>query len=223
MSTRSSHSPESARPTNPAGQPSLALLAKDLCFGGSFDPPHVGHLIVARAAAEAAGLRRVRLIVAGQSPFKANATPGHLRLEMCRLAVADDPGFVIDDRELGREGKSFTADTAEVLRDELGAPPAWLIGSDLLPTLPRWHRSAELLADPPTLIRLVVAHRAGHPMEVDALPPEVRQLARQAVIVPQIDVSSTMVRDRVAAGRSIRHLVPEAVERLIASRGLYRA
>ena len=192
-------------------------------MGGSFDPPHLGHLITARLAAEAAGFQGVRLVVAARSPFKTGgyaSTPD--RLAMTRAAVHGDPFFFVDDRELRRDGPSYTADTASQLRDEMAAVPAWLIGADLLPGLPRWHRAAELLADPPTLLRFVVMRRPGHPIDWDALPPEVRHLRTSVVEVPQIDLSSTTIRNRVAAGRSIRHMVPDSVADLIDRRNLYR-
>ncbi|MEM1012029.1 MAG: nicotinate (nicotinamide) nucleotide adenylyltransferase [Planctomycetota bacterium] len=201
----------------------MAGSPRDLCLGGSFDPIHVGHLAVARAAAEATGFDRVRLLVAGTSPGKAAATAAEVRLDLVRRAVEGDPDFVVDDRELHRTGPSFTADTAEALAAELGHPPAWLIGSDLLPTLPRWHRAAELLDRENPLLSFVVMTRAGHPIDVAALPPEVRHLATRPVIVPQFDVSSTMIRDRLARGLSIRYLIPDSVRELIEQRGLYRA
>ena len=90
-------------------------------------------------------------------------------------------------------------------------------------TLPRWHRAAELLDRENPLVSFVVMTRAGHPIDAAALPPEVRHLATRPVIVPQFDVSSTMIRNRLACGRSLRYLVPDSVQELIEQLGLYRA
>ena len=131
--------------------------AYSFCFGGSFDPPHLGHLDTARHAARTAGFDGVRLVVAGRSPFKdGGAASPEQRVALCRAAVTGDPFFFVDDRETHRDGPSYTADTASQLRDELSELPTWLIGADLLPGLPRWHRAAELLAVPPTLLRFAV-------------------------------------------------------------------
>lgn len=191
----------------------------ELCLGGSFNPIHVGHLITARAAAEAIGASRVRLVVAGTSPHKANdpnVAPAAERVALCRAAVGDDPAFVVDDRETRRPGRSYTADTADELRLEQGGEPVrWLIGADLLAGLPTWHRAAELLADPPGLVRFVVMHRPGNPIDWESLPPAVRHLRRSVVIVPQIDVSSTQLRERIARGQSVRYFVPEPARELL--------
>jgi nicotinate-nucleotide adenylyltransferase len=194
-----------------------------ICLGGSFDPVHLGHLAVARAAAEAAGYEGVRLIVANDSPGKRAKADAEHRIAMCRLAVADDPEFLVDDRELHRPGPSYTADTAAALRDELGTVPAWLIGTDLLPTLPRWHRADELLADPATLARFVVVTRGGHELDLGTLPSATRHVAATCVTVPQWGVSSTLVRERLASSKSIRYLVPEPVRHYIQEHGLYAA
>ncbi len=204
----------------------------ELCFGGSFNPPHLGHLITARASAEVAGFARVRLIVAARSPHKYAADRGadraffmadaQIRLKLCRLAVGDDPMFIIDDRELRRAGPSYTADTAEELRNEAnGVAPAWLVGTDLLPGLPTWHRADELLADPSTLIRFIIMQRGGHEIDPTNLPPTVRPLAARAVRVPQIEISASAIRHRLAAGRSIRFLVPEPVRQFLEEHRTY--
>ena len=201
---------------------------KTLCFGGSFNPPHVGHLVVARAAAEAAGLAKVQLIVAGVSPHKvghADTPAAALRVEMCRLAVAGDNTFLVDDRETRRPGRSFSADTADELRHEAGnvGPVNWLIGSDLLAGLPTWHRAGELLANPPSLIRFVVAVRPGAEPDWNSLPAGVRHLKANVVKVPRLDVSSTDLRRRASLGLSLRHLTPDPVRGFIHRVGLYSA
>ena len=222
--TETGRKPAYDRPSPQATAEPPFDTANALSLGGSFDPPHVGHLLTARFAAEAAGFNGVRLVVAGRSPFKSGgiaAAPD--RAAMCHAAVDADRFFFVDKRELDRRGPSYTADTASELRDELAAPPAWLVGADLLPGLPRWHRAAELLAVDAPLVRFVVMRRPGFAIDWPALPPEVRHLEASVVEVPQIDLSSTLIRDRVARGLSIRHMVPDAVDDLIRERGLYRA
>ena len=197
-----------------------------LCLGGSFNPPHHGHLICARAAAEAAGFGRVRLMVSARPPHKPNhadVVDAAHRVAMCRAAVAGDPLFLVDDRETRRAGPSFTSDTARELQSEAAdaEPVAWLIGADLLAGLPRWHESALLLDG--SLIRFVVMRRAGYPIAWDALAPEVRRLREATVEVPAVDLSATSVRRRVRKSRSVRYLVPDAVAAYIAEHGLYRS
>ncbi len=203
----------------------MSTAANALCYGGSFDPVHVGHLVTARAAAEATGANIVRLIVAGQSPHKLAGTsaPAADRVAMLRAAVAGDPLFVVDERELHREGPSYTADTARELSRKSGAPVAWLVGADLLPGLPRWREAEALLSDPPTILQFVAMRRGGHTIDLGALPPAVRKIASAAVKVPEIEISSSDVRARVAAGRSIRYLVPDAVVAYIEQKNLYAA
>jgi nicotinate-nucleotide adenylyltransferase len=197
----------------------------EVCLGGSFNPIHHGHLVTARAAAEQLNARRVRLIVSADPPHKPgdrSLAPATDRLAMTRLAVDQDPFFVVDDRELRRDGPSFTSLTAEELAAESGELPTWLIGADLLEGLPDWHRPDEVLADPPTLVRLAVMRRPGHEIRWDALPEPVRHLRRECVTVPQMDVSATHLRRRVADGLSVRYFVPNAVARHIREQGLYR-
>ena len=195
----------------------------ELCLGGSFNPIHHGHLITARAAAENLGMGRVRLVVAGDPPHKPHdpsLAPAHDRVAMARLAVSEDDFFVVDDREVRRDGPSFTARTVEELAHD--EPVDWLIGSDLLPGLPTWHRAADLLADPPRLVRFHVMARDGDAIDWCDLPPQVLHLRQRQVIVPRVDVSATRLRCRLAAGRSVRYLTPDATIEHIAARGLYR-
>ena len=195
-----------------------------LCVGGSFNPPHHGHLICARAAAEAAGFAGVRLIVSARPPHKrgdASVIDPADRVAMTRLAVAGDAFFVVDARETRRAGPSYTVDTARELQAPGGRPVSWLIGADLLAGLPTWREAATLLKG--DLVRFVVMRRPGSAIDWPALPPAVRALRERVVDVPQVDLSATLVRDRVRAGRSIRYLVPDAVASYIRDHGLYRA
>lgn len=192
-----------------------------LCFGGSFNPIHHGHLLCARAAAESKGYQQVVLIPSGISPHKLQAsgvvTPPQ-RLEMCRLAVAGDPFFRVEDLEAARPGPSYTIDTARELRRRGWGRVDWLIGADMLPGLMTWHRAAELLDE----VTFVVMTRAGHPVEPPTLPGRAgNSVTIHAVEVPLLDISSTLIRRRVAAGLSIRYLTPDAVCEYVAAHGLY--
>ena len=182
-------------------------------FGGSFDPIHHGHLIVAQAAADALGLDQVRFVPAREQPFKAGqhlALPD-VRARMVLLAIAGEPRFGLERAELDRPGPSYTVDTLRLLRRrEPGQRFALLVGADAARDLPKW-REAEAL---PGLADLVVFARAG--TVVPELPWPVR-----AVTVPGIEISATDIRGRVRQGRSIRYLVPDPVAEAIRAEGLY--
>ncbi|HET7249972.1 MAG TPA: nicotinate (nicotinamide) nucleotide adenylyltransferase [Gemmatimonadales bacterium] len=186
----------------------------DALFGGSFDPVHLGHLVVAEAAAEALGAR-VRLMPAREQPFKrgaASATPEQ-RAAMLELAVHGNPRLAVERIELELETPSYTVRTLRALAErEPGNRFTLLLGADAARDLPTWHEAAAL----PGLADVVVFGRPG----TTALGPN---LPIQRVIdVPAIEVSATEIRRRVAAGRSIRYLVPDAVREYIAVHGLYR-
>jgi nicotinate-nucleotide adenylyltransferase len=182
-------------------------------FGGSFDPIHLGHLIVARSAAEQLRLEVVRFVPARIQPFKTDrqmATPED-RLAMLQLALADQPGFEVDDREIRRKGTSYTIDTLRELRAE--APEdqlCLLVGADAARELPDW-REARLI---PELSRIVVLTRPGVKYALGELEAEL-------IEVPEIDISATEIRRRVRDGEPIDELVPPAVAEYIESHGLY--
>jgi nicotinate-nucleotide adenylyltransferase len=181
-------------------------------LGGTFDPPHLGHLVVAEAARDRLGLDEVRLLVAGDPWMKDGESSADVRLGLARLAVGDDPHLAVDDRECRRDGPTYTVDT---LRELVAEAPdtafTFLLGTDAATRLWQWRGVDEALR----LARFVVVTRPGH--RAPALPDGVDLLE-----VPAVDVSSTWLRQAVAAGRSVRHLVPEAVLRRIAEDGLYR-
>ena len=200
-----------------------AIASRILTLGGSFNPIHVGHLICARAAAEAAGYTRVRLVPAGANPHKptadraTNMATAEHRLTMCQLAVAGDPFYAVDAREVRRAGASFTIDTAFEISKKTGECVAWLVGADLLAKLHTWHRFDELVQS----IDFVVMRRAGHAIDANGLDPRVAALAERAVVVPALEISATMIRERVRARKSIEHLVPPAVARYIRNERIY--
>lgn len=193
-------------------------------FGGTFDPPHVGHVRVAADVADHLSLDRVIWIPARISPFKRDddATDPQVRLEMVRAAVASQPRFQVDDRELRRPGPSWTVDTLEELRAEHPDAALFLIiGADQFAAFGRWRDAQRILR----LATLAVMNRAGsspRPFASD-VAADVPGLAEAVVFVPvrDVHVSSTDVRARVRAGKDVSDQVPEGVERIIRGRGLY--
>jgi len=187
-------------------------------FGGTFDPPHVGHLLLAADAREALQLDRLIFIPAGTQPFKLGTPPvasGQDRLEMVRLAVADDANYAVDDAELNRRGLSYTVDTLEHLAERFkGAQLFLLMGQDALAGFPQW-RNPERIRE---LATLAAMERSGTP------GPRSEVAAEGVVTVSTrcVDVSSTEIRERRRAKKSIKGFVPESVERFIEARGLYR-
>ena len=204
-------------------------------FGGTFDPVHFGHLRPALEVQQALGLNQVRFIPAGQPPHRETpyaSTPQ--RLSMLRAAIEDQPGFVVDERELRREGPSYMVDTLASLREEVGQIPLCLIlGYDAFLGLPGWHQWNSLIE----LAHLVITHRPGwnHDELEDALQSLVKQcetgverLLEQAaggllfVPVTQLDISATIIREQIRAGQDIRYLLPDTVYRIIREQKLYR-
>jgi nicotinate-nucleotide adenylyltransferase len=197
-----------------------------LCFGGSFNPIHYGHLRCAQAVAEKAGYDRVVLIPSGRPPHKRDVGPilrdlaaAPDRLAMAHLAVSGSPLFEVSDIETRSSGPSYTIDTAQMLRDRGWERVNWLIGADMLLSLPNWHRPLDLVRQ----VHFVVMARPGWPIDWSALPPEFRHLRKRVVEAPMIDISATDIRRRVRAGEPIADLVPPAVEQYIRDHGLYRA
>jgi nicotinate-nucleotide adenylyltransferase len=182
-------------------------------FGGSFDPVHHGHLIVARVAAETLRLDELRFVPAREQPFKRgrHLAPANARAEMLALAVAGETGLCVERAELERPGPSYTVDTLEALRArEPSAAFTLLLGADAAAELGAWHRAADL----PGLARIVVFGRAGTP--VPASP-----LVASVIEVPAIAISATEIRRRAREGRSIRYWVPDAVAEYVARHRLY--
>jgi len=203
-------------------------------LGGTFDPVHVGHLALARAARAALSLDEVRFVPTGRSWQKdASAADARERLAMVRLAIADEPGLVADARETLRAGASYTVETLAELRAELGAHPAivLLMGSDQLRNLATWHRYRELLDF--AHIGCTQRERIGLerlPAEVDALVaargrdalPDAPAGAIVFFTMPPVPVSATALRERLALGERPAELVPPAVLDYIDSQRLYR-
>jgi nicotinate-nucleotide adenylyltransferase len=184
-------------------------LKKIGIYGGTFDPIHHAHLILAREALELLHLEKIIFIPAAASPFKdIPAADGKIRLSMLRAAIKGEDRFVIDDCELRREPPSYTIDTVQEIRQrEQKAKIYCLIGSDNLAGLPNWHRFSELERQ----VHFVVLDRTG--ADPNHSFPVIRR---------KLDISATNIRKRVALGQSIRYLVPPAVEKIIGRGKLYR-
>ena len=194
-------------------------------LGGTFDPVHLGHLIVAEEARVRLRLDQVMFTPAGQPWLKEGqpVTPGSHRLRMVELAVASNPFFKVLVSEIDRSGPTYTVDTLEELQRSLG-PDArfyFIVGMDALEQFHRWKEPERLL----DLCSLVVASRPGHQgVDVNNLVGRYPQAGERLVLltVPRIEISSTEIRRRVGEGISIKYLVPEAVEEYILEHGLYR-
>lgn len=194
-------------------------------LGGTFDPPHVGHLILAEEARTSLGLERVLFVPAGDPWRKVgqHVTSAEHRLAMLRLALASDPYFDVCTLEAERPGPSYTADTLEALHRQHGPGLElyFILGEDALRDLPNWKKPERIV----TLAWLAVAPRAqGSGPTTSDLEAAVPGLSQRIVPVamPTIDISSTALRARARAGVSLRYLVSLAVDEYIRRHGLYR-
>lgn len=193
-------------------------------LGGTFDPPHVGHLILAEEARLALKLEQVLFVPAGAPWRKAGRelSPREDRLTMVQLAVGGSPHFAVSIMEIEREGPSYTAETLAALHQQLAADSEifFILGQDSLADLPNWRQPQRIIS----LARLAVAVRSDwEAARADALEKEVPGISQRLVWLdmPRIDISSTAVRDRVRQGLSIHYWVPPAVEEYIRQHKLY--
>lgn len=201
-------------------------IARIGVLGGTFDPVHLGHLILADEAREALGLDRLLLMPAAQPWRKAEreVTAADHRLAMLRLAVADNPAFDVSTLEIDRGGPTFTVETLAALRAELVTPAdlVFLLGEDALLDMPHWRDPAGILR----LARLGVAARPGSaPIDFDALERAMPGVTGRVEVVPMplVAISSTDIRRRVREGRSVRYLLPQPVQAYIVEHRLYQA
>lgn len=193
-------------------------------LGGAFNPPHIAHLLLATESIDSLGLDELILVPTGEAPHKRiTPEPGaDVRLEMTRLAATGAEGVTVSDVEVMRDGPSYAFRTLEVLADERpGSQLTFVMGADVAAGLEGWMRPERVLE----LARIAVAERPGFDRSGadEALERLGAERPAESVEMPSVGVSSSMVRARVAAGRSIRWLVPEAVEDFIAERGIYGA
>ena len=178
-------------------------------YGGTFDPVHHAHLILARFALEKFALERIIFVPTRVSPHKnASVATSETRLQMLRSAIESEPQFEVDDCELQRDPPSYTIDTVQTLKEKHpGAHLFLLIGDDNLAGLPSWRGFEDLRH----MVTFIVLQRAFTPVAHEYLSVDRR-----------IDISATEIRQRMATGRTIHFLVPRAVEEIIRARGLYR-
>jgi nicotinate-nucleotide adenylyltransferase len=187
-------------------------------YGGTFDPIHLGHLILAEACREACGLDRVWFVVAGAPPHKPGGrTEVNHRLEMVRLAVAGNPNFEVSEIETRRPGPHYSVETLElVARERPEDELFFLIGADSLVDLPHWRGPERIMK----LASLVVANRPGFEPILPDVPLDARPIRQ--VTIPPIGLASHEIRRLRLEGRSVRYQIPRAVEAYIDAHGLYR-
>ena len=193
-------------------------------LGGTFDPIHLGHLIVAEEVKARLDLAEILFVPAGQ-PWLKMSSPilaAEHRVQMLRLALGGKPYFKLSTMEIERAGPSYTVDTIAELKGQLGAGDRlfFILGWDNLAQLPQWQEPARLV----DLCRLVAVPRVGYPApDLDSLEAVIPGLSQATILLdtPHIDITASAIRDRAAQGLSIRHLVPEPVERYIREKGLY--
>ncbi len=182
-------------------------------FGGTFDPPHLGHLVVAQDVVEMLRLDRFLFVPAGEPPHKSDraVSPAPLRLAMVRALVAGNAAFEVSEVEVAREGPSFTVDTLTHFREVYpDAELFFVLGADQAAAFDSWHEPKKI----PALATLVVMDRGGSGFGGEPF---------LSVSVTRVDISATGIRERVRTGRPIRYLVPDPVREIIESNRLYRA
>ncbi|MGO8948708.1 MAG: nicotinate-nucleotide adenylyltransferase [Ktedonobacterales bacterium] len=197
-------------------------------LGGTFDPPHLGHLVLAQEAHTQFSLDKVWFVPAGQPPHKQEVThtPAPERHKLVELAIAGDERFGLSTVELRRAGPSYTVDTLRQLRSTWG-PDTWVclvLGWDMVSYLPSWHDPSGVLEQ---VDQIAAACRPGYQTsdeELVQLGIDLPNFNRKVTIftVPQLDISATVLRERVADGRPLRYLVPDAVRHYIEEHDLYR-
>lgn len=207
---------EAVLPPAPVVPGSVGIL------GGTFDPIHHGHLVIAEEAREALGLERVLLVPAAVPPHKPDrvVTAAAHRLAMAELAVAGNPAFAVSGIEVERGGPSYTVETLEALLGDGVADPWFILSAEALSDFPAWRRPDRILE----LCRLAVVPRGDH-APLDAAWVREHFPGREDRVMflagPLLPISGSVVRRRAAAGRSVRYLVPDAVARYIADHALY--
>jgi nicotinate-nucleotide adenylyltransferase len=211
----------------PAGNtsPGSAAPLRVGILGGTFDPIHIGHLILAEEARDQLGLAVVYLTPAGDPPHKRDRrlAPVEDRLQMIERAIAGHPAFRASRVDADRPGPHYTLDMVRIFQAQL--PPAgelyFLMGYDSLAELPGWHRPQELVA----ACRLVALTRYNVPLDWEALEARLPGIRARVTLLdmPELEISSNQIQARVRAGRSIRYLTPEPVREYIIAKGLYGA
>jgi nicotinate-nucleotide adenylyltransferase len=191
-------------------------------LGGTFDPIHHGHLALAEEARVALRLDTVLLVPAGQQPLKhgAHVASPHQRLEMAGLACENNPALAVSPVEVERPGPSYTVTTLEHLQAETGGELHFILGADALADLHRW-READRVVE---LARLIAVGRPGYVADLAALEARLPGVVGRVTLLegPRLDISSSELRRRIAGGRPVRYLLPDAVIAYIEEHRLYR-
>lgn len=193
-------------------------------LGGTFDPPHNGHLAIARATLDHLKLQRVLFAPSRQPPHKPNQpiTPIESRVEMVRLAIGEHPGFVLSRVDVDRAGPTYTVDTLRLLRREWGDEKAlyFIMGMDSLAGLLSWYRPEEMVR----LCRLAVLARPGYKVDLHTLEERIPDIREHVVFIPAppVDISATDIQRRAREGEPITGLVPPAVAAYIRDNNLYK-
>lgn len=192
-------------------------------FGGTFDPPHLGHLALASAALEQLRLDKVLWLVAGQSPLKLGRrlSPAEVRAEMVQAAIAHHPQFSLSRVDLDRPGPHYTVEALALIVGEFpGAELYFIMGEDSLQDLPRWHDPGGIIAR----ARLAVHDRPGAEVDMRELESAIPGVAAQVVWVqsPPLAIASSDIQNRFAIGRPVQHLLPEGVWAIIQRERLYQ-
>ena len=196
-------------------------------FGGTFDPVHYGHLLLAETCREQCRLDHVLFLPASIPPHKQQwrLTPAERRVEMLRLAIAGHEAFLVSELEIRRGGVTYTIDTLTALREQQPQDELFfLMGADSLRELPTWREAARICSlAVPVVVRRRDTPEPNFGVLTDLVPAErLHEIRRHQVQMPLVDFSSTAIRQAVAAGRSIRYQTPRAVEKYIQTQGLYR-
>jgi nicotinate-nucleotide adenylyltransferase len=192
-------------------------------LGGTFDPPHVGHLILAEAACDALNLDQVLFVPAAEPPHKHKLplTDVKHRVAMVQAAISDNPRFALSEVDITRPGPHYTVDTLRLLKERfVGADLYFLLGSDSLRDIATWYEPAGIIAQ----ARLAVMRRPGTALDIAHLEAALPGISGRVAFVdaPIIGISATSLRERLRAGRSVRYQVPDEVAQYIAVHRLYK-
>jgi nicotinate-nucleotide adenylyltransferase len=202
----------------------LSIAERVLIFGGTFDPIHNGHLIACRTVAEGLGIKRIILIPSGKHPYKHDITPPEQRMDMVEVAVDEEYSFEVCDCEFNRDGFSYSADTAVWIKQELYKKMEevyWMIGADNVKEIPKWYKADKFVQE----VRFAVANRKTSNslfVGTDEEKEIMDKMHVEYVDTPIIEISSSMIRERVKNGLSIKYLVPDRVARYIEYNNLYK-
>ena len=188
-------------------------------MGGTFDPIHLGHLLMAEIVRSDAGMDRVLFIPAGNPPHKRDneITSPEDRFQMTKLAIQNHPYFDVSRIEIDRPGYTYTVETLKMLEGQNDGSKEYyiLLGADAFAYVPHWREAEKVISQ----ARFIVVQRPGYTVETLENLPEINF---QTVFVPLMDISSTLIRERIKEGLSIRYMVPESVREYIETNGLYR-